>query len=215
MGVNMVGFAIEDDEKVKKACNREIIRRYYQTKKNVYLGRFPENTIEKMEILLNKADVNISNRRTVAACLKVTEEKKEPALAIELPNGKIITGHRSALFGACAAALLNTLKHLGKIDKNMYLLMPMVLLPMQELKMNFLHRSNARLRAEEVLLTLAIQAQTNPLADLVLKQLPKLRGLEAHSSHILSEVDESTFKRLGVRLTEDAVSFKKRLYTKY
>ena len=214
MGVNMVGFAIDDDEKVKKACNREIIRRYYQTRKNVYLGRFPEYTIEKMEILLKKADVKLSNRKTVAACLKVAEEKKEPALAIELPNGKIITGHRSALFGACAAALLNTLKHLGKIDKNMYLLMPMVLLPMQELKMNFLHRSNARLRAEEVLLALSIQAKTNPLAEIALKQLTKLKGSEAHSSTLLSEVDLQTLTRLGIRVTEEPISYKRKLYNK-
>ena len=214
MGVNMVGFGIDDDEKVCKACNREIIRRYYQTKKNVYLGRFPESTIEKMEILLNKSGVNPSNRKSVAACLKVAEETGEPSLAIELPNGKIITGHRSDLFGACAAALLNTLKHLGKIDKNMYLLMPMVLLPMQELKTNFLHRSNARLRAEEVLLALSIQAKTNPLAEIALKQLTKLKGSEAHSSTLLSEVDLQTLTRLGIRVTEEPISYKKKLYNK-
>ena len=214
MGVNMVGFGIDDDEKVCKACNREIIRRYYQTKKNVYLGRFPESTIEKMEILLNKSGVNPSNRKSVAACLKVAEETGEPSLAIELPNGKIVTGHRSDLFGACAATLLNTLKHLGKIDKNMYLLMPMVLLPMQELKTNFLHRSNARLRAEEVLLALSIQAKTNPLAEIALKQLTKLKGSEAHSSTLLSEVDLQTLTRLGIRVTEEPISYKKKLYNK-
>ena len=215
MGVNMVGFAIDDDEAVKKACKREIIRRYYQTKKNVYLGRFNENTIEKMEILINKAGVNLDNRKSVAACLKVAKEEGEPTLAIELTNGKIITGHRSDLFGACAAAILNTLKQLAKIDKSMYLLMPAVLKPMQSLKTNFLHRSNARLRAEEVLLALSIQAETNPLADLALKQLTKLRGCEAHSSVLLSEVDLQTLTRLGIRVTEEPISYKRRLYNKF
>ncbi len=214
MGVNMVGFAIDDEEKVKKACNREIVRRYYQTQKNVYLGRFKDETIDKMDMLINKAGVPVTARKCVNACLKVAEEKDEPSVAIELPNGKIITGHRSALFGACAAALLNTLKHLAKIDKNMFLLMPAVLEPTKELKTNFLHRSNTRLRAEEVLLILSIQSRTNPLAEMALKQLPKLAGSEAHSSTILSEVDLGTLTRLGIRVTEEPISYKKKLYTK-
>ena len=214
MGVNMVGFAIEDEDKVEDACNREIIRRYYQTTKNVYLGRLPESTIEKAEILLNKAEVRLEQRKCVKACIEVAKKENEPALAIELPSGKVITGHRSALFGACAAALLNALKYLAKIDKSMYLLMPMVLLPMQELKTNFLHRSNARLRAEEVLLALSIQAKTNPLAELALKQLSKLSGSEAHASCLLSDVDLQTLTRLGIRVSEEPLSYKKKLYNK-
>ena len=213
MGVNMVGFAIDDEEKVNSACYREIVRRYYQTEKNVYLGRFKDETINKMDMLINKAGVPITARKSVAACMKVADKTGEPSVAIELPNGKIITGHRSALFGACAAALLNTLKHLAKIDKDMFLLMPFILDPIKELKMNFLHRSNTRLRAEEVLLVLSIQSKTNPLAEAALKQIPKLVGSEAHSSTILSEVDLGTLTRLGIRVTEEPISYKKKLYT--
>ena len=214
MGVNMVGFAIEDEKKVENACKREIIRRYYQTKKNVYLGRLPESTIAKIEILMNKANLTTEMRKCVKACIDVANKENEPALAIELTNGKVITGHRSELFGACAATLLNTLKYLAKIDKSMYLLMPMVLLPMQELKTNFLHRSNARLRAEEVLLALSIQAKTNPLAEKALKQLTKLNGAEAHASCLLSDVDLQTLTRLGIRVSEEPLSYKKKLYNK-
>ena len=213
MGVNMVGFAIDDEDKVNKACYREIVRRYYQTEKNVYLGRFKDETINKMDMLINKAGVPITARKSVAACMKVADRTGEPSVAIELPNGKIITGHRSALFGACAAALLNTLKHLAKIDKDMFLLMPFILDPIKDLKMNFLHRSNTRLRAEEVLLVLSIQSKTNPLAEAALKQIPKLVGSEAHSSTILSEVDLGTLTRLGIRVTEEPISYKKKLYT--
>ena len=213
MGVNMVGFAIDDEEKVIKACNREIIRRYYQTQKNVYLGRFKDECVDKVDMLMNKAGLSISARKCVASCLKTAKDTNEPSVAIELPNGKIITGHRSALFGACAAVLLNAIKYLAKIDKNMFLLMPAVIEPMNELKTNFLHRSNTRLRAEEVLLALSIQSRTNPLAELALKQLPKLVGSEAHSSTILSEVDLGTLTRLGIRVTEEPISYKKKLYT--
>ena len=213
MGVNMVGFAIDDEEKVIKACNREIIRRYYQTEKNVYLGRLNDSCIDKMDMLINKSGLSISQRKCVSPCLEEAKRTNEPSVSIELHNGKVITGHRSELFGACAAALLNAIKHLAKIDKNMYLLMPMVIEPIKELKMNFLHRSNARLRAEEVLLALSIQSKTNPLAELALKQLPKLVGCEAHSSTILSEVDLGTLTRLGIRVTEEPISYKKKLYT--
>ena len=214
MGVNMVGFAIADDEKVTKACFNEIIRRYYQTRKNVYLGRLNEDSIQKMEMLLNKAGVKVSDRKVIEAANKEAEKEKEPSIALELPNGKIVTGHRSELFGACAATLLNAIKLLGKIDKDMYLLMPMVIEPIKELKIDYLHRSNARLRAEEVLLALSIQSKTNPLADRALKQLPKLFGCEAHSSTLLSDVDLQTLNRLGIRVTEEPISYKKKLYTK-
>ena len=214
MGVNMVGFAIDNEQEIIKACNREIIRRYYQTKKNVYLGRFKPESIDKMDILLNKAGITIELRKCVKACLEKAEETGEPSVAIELPNGKIVSGHRSPLFGACAAALINALKYLGKIDKNMYLLMPTVLEPISELKIKSLHRSNTRMRAEEVLLALSIQSKTNPLAEIALKQLPKLVGSEAHSSTILSEVDLNTMTRLGMHVTEEPLSYKKKLYTK-
>ncbi len=214
MGVNMVGFAISDDKKVAEACYNEIIRRYYQTKKNVYLGRLNEDSIEKMEILMNKTGVKISDRKVIEAALVDAKKENEPSVALELPNGKIVVGHRSALFGACAACLLNALKTLGKIDKKMFLLMPTVIEPLKEMKIKYLHRSNSRLRAEEVLLALSIQSKTNPLADQALKQLPKLVGCEAHSSTLLSEVDLSTLSRLGIRVTEEPISYKKKLYTK-
>ena len=214
MGVNMVGFAISDDKKVAKACYNEIIRRYYQTRKSVYLGKLEEDSIEKMQILLNKANINIADRKVIDIAVSVGNKEKEPAMAIELPNGKIVTGHRSELFGATAACLLNALKVLGKVDKDMYLLMPMVIEPLKEMKVTYLHRSNARLRAEEVLLALSIQSKTNPLADRALKQLPKLVGCEAHSSTLLSDVDLQTLNRLGIRITEEPISYKKKLFTK-
>ena len=150
----------------------------------------------------------------IESALDVAKKENEPTVALELPNGKIVTGHRSELFGACAACLLNALKTLSKIDKKMFLLMPMVIEPLKELKIKYLHRSNSRLRAEEVLLALSIQSKTNPLADQALKQLPKLAGCEAHSSTLLSEVDLQTLTRLGIRVTEEPLSYKKKLYTK-
>ena len=164
-------------------------------------------------MLLNKAGLTVDSRKCVAAALKKAEKTQEPTVALELPNGKLMTGHRGDLLGACAALLIKTMKYLARIDEDMYLLMPVMIEPMKELKMKYLHRSNTRLRAEEVLLALSIQSKTNPLAERALKQLPKLVGSEAHSSTILSEVDLGTLTRLGIRVTEEPTSYKKKLYT--
>ena len=214
MGVNMVGLAIRDEAAVKDASQREIVRRYYDTRLKIFQGKLQSEALEKMELLLNKAGVKPEDRKCVAKALETQEKEGEPSEAIELANGKIITGHRSALLGASAALILNTLKYFAKIDKNIFLLSPSVVTPMQELKVNLLHRSYVRLRAEEILLALSIQANTNPLAELALKQVPKLKGLELHSTTILSEVDRNTLKRLGINVTEEPVNYQKRLYFK-
>lgn len=214
MGVNMVGLAIRDEEKVKDASQREIVRRYYDTRLRIFLGKLPPEALEKMEILMSKAGVSPLDRKCVTKALEVQAKENEPSEAIELPNGKIITGHRSQLLGASAALLLNTLKHLAKIDKNIFLLSPSVIGPMQELKVKHLHRSYVRLRAEEILLALSIQALTNPLAELAIKQLPKLKGSELHSTTMLSEVDLKTLKLLGINVTEEPTNYQKKLYFK-
>lgn len=214
MGVNMVGYAIKDEEKVISASKREIVRRYYDTRTKIFLGKLPEEALEKMEMLMNKADVRPEDRKCVAKALETEAKEHEPSEAIELPNGKIITGHRSSLLGASAALLLNALKHLAKIDKSIYLLSPSVIEPVKELKVVHFHKNHVRLRAEEILLALSIQANTNPLADLTLKQLPKLKGSELHSTTILSEVDRNTLKALGINVTEEPINYQKRLYFK-
>ena len=215
MGVNKVGFAIKNNEEVERASKKEIIRRYYQTRMNIFLSKFDESTLIKSELLLNKAGVSLNERKCVEAAMKAFEKYKEPSIAIELNNGKIITGHRSDLLGASAALILNTLKYFARLDKNLLLLPPSVIEPMVSTKINILNRSNARLRLEEILLALSISANNNPLAELCIKQIHKLKGLEAHSSTILSEVDRAAFRRLGINITEEPINYQKKLYYKY
>ena len=214
MGVNMVGLAISDDKAVQEASKKEMIRRYYDTNVKIFLGKLPPEAIEKMEMLLNKANVNIEDRKCVKKAVETHMKENEPSAAIELKNGKIITGHRSESLGASAAMLLNALKSLAKIDKNLFLLSPSVVNPMNDLKLNYLHKQFSRLRAEEILLALSIQALNNPLAELALKQLPKLKGCEMHSSTLLSQVDLVTLRRLGINVTQEAANYQKKLYFK-
>lgn len=212
MGVNMVGFAIVNDAAACEASKQEIIRRYYQAKKNVFLGKFDDETIVKEEALIGSSGAVITDRPVVDACLEKAKKCKERVIAIQLPNGKIITGKRSVLLGAPAAMLLNTLKTLGKIDDSIHLISPHVISPMAELKTGHLKKENPRIRAEEILIALAIQANSNPLAELALKQLSKLKGSEAHASCILSDADLRTLNALGINVTEEPVGYAHRLY---
>ena len=214
MGVNMIGFAIKNNDVAIKASSDEIIRRYYQALKNNFYGKFDDVCVEKEQMLMNQIGVTLANRKCVGACLKKAEKENVPCIAIELNNGKVVTGKRSLLFGAPAAAILNALKSLAKIDDSLSLLSRNVIDPIQHLKVDDLKNHNPRLHAEEVLIALAIQATTNTLSEFALKQLPKLRGCQAHSSIILSESDLNTFKKLGIVITEEPVSFAKKLYTK-
>ena len=212
MGVNMVGFAIVNDAAAREASKQEIIRRYYQAKKNVFLGKFNDDTIVKEEALMGAVGVTIADRPVVEACLEKAKKCKERVVAIQLPNGKIITGKRSILLGAPAAMLLNTLKMLGKIDDHIHLISPHVISPMADLKTGPLKKENPRIRSEEILIALAIQASSNPLAELALKQLSKLKGSEAHASCILSDADLRTLNALGINVTEEPVGYAHKLY---
>lgn len=214
MGVNMVGFAIKNDQVAISASEDEIIRRYFLAKKNNYLGKFSDESVIKSEMLMNHSNISVAKRKCIKPCMTKSNLLNKPCMSLELPNGKIITGKRSELFGAPAALLLNTLKTLAKIDDSIPLISPSVIEPIQQLKVSVLKNRNPRLHAEEVLIALAIQAATNPLSDIALKQLSKLKGCQAHSSVILPEADLNTFKKLGVEVTEEAILYARRLYTK-
>ena len=201
MGVNMVGNCIVDDENAREASRQEIIRRYYAALCDQKQGKAGEDLVMKLELLMRKAGVDPNARKVVSAAMAREEETGLPAAAIELPDGRIITGKTSDLLGASAALLLNALKALGGIRDQLHLISPVVIDPIQHLKVDHLGNRNPRLHTDEVLIALSISAATNPTAELAMEQLSKLRGCEVHSSVILSAVDEKTFKRLGINLT--------------
>jgi len=212
MGVNMVGFAISNEEAAIEASKNEIIRRYYQALKFNFLGKYDDESVEKAKFILNQVGVEPKDRKCVIACYKKAEKEKVPAMAIEL-GGKIVTGKRSELFSAPAALLLNSIKALAKIDDSLQLISPSVIKPIIDLKVNSLGNRNPRIRISEVLIALAIQAPTNSLSELALSQLPKLKGTQAHSSVLLDSQDLISLKKLGVDVTEEPVSFAHHLYT--
>ena len=201
MGVNMLGSCIIDDEAAREAACQEIIRRYYTALCDLKRGRGTENTVRKLETLMKKVGAEPSNRRVVASALAKAELTGKPATAIELPDGRIVTGKTSNLLGASAAVLLNALKSLGGMPEELHMISPVAIDPIRHLKLDHLKSRNPRLHTDEVLIALSISAATNPTAEYALEQLGKLRGCEVHSTVMLSSVDERTFKRLGMNLT--------------
>ena len=201
MGVNMVGNCIFDDEACIEASRQEILRRYYAALCDQKRGKNMDSQILKLEFLMKKAGVVLEDRKVATAALHRAEETGRPAAAMELPNGKIVTGRTSELLGACSALLLNALKELAGLPDELHLIAPEVINPIQHLKVDHFGNRNPRLHTDEVLIALSICAATDPKAEQAMEQLNKLRGCEVHSSVLLSAVDERTFKRLGVNLT--------------
>ena len=202
MGVNMVGNCIVDDAETRRASGQEIIRRYYTALCDFKQGKLGEDVIRKLELLMRKAGVDpVEDRRVVKAALDRAESLGAPSAAMELPDGTVITGKTSDLLGASAALLLNALKALAGLEDELHLISPSVIDPIQHLKVDHFGNRNPRLHTNEVLIALSICAATDPRAEQAMEQLDRLRGCEVHSSVILSSVDESTFKRLGVNLT--------------
>ena len=214
MGVNMVGNCIVDDELVSKAAKDEIIRRYYAGMVALKNVSGSEETVRKLELLMKQAGITAEHRKVVAAANAKAEETGEPAASIELPDGRLIVGRTSPLLGASAAVLLNALKALGNIDDDIHLLSPLIIEPIQHLKIDHLGNQNPRLHTDEVLLALTICAATNPTAELAMQQLSRLQNCQVHSSVILSAVDQKTFKNLGMQLTMEPVYQFKKLFHK-
>ena len=180
---------------------QEIIRRYYTALDDQKKGKVADEVVYKLEMLMKKAGVRAEERAVIAPALTRAEQTGAPAAAMELPDGRIVTGRTSELLGASSALLLNALKTLAGIPDELHLIAPAVLDPIQHLKVDHLGNRNPRLHTDETLIALSISAATNPTAEMAMEQLSKLRGCEVHSSVLLSSVDMNMFRRLGVNLT--------------
>ena len=212
MGVNMVGFAIEDDAAVCAAAGQEIIRRYYNALVSVRQGMSETSDASKIELLMKQAKVGVNDRIVVAAANQKADETQAPATAIELPDGSVITGKTSSLLGSASAMLLNALKVLAGIPDEVNLISPTIIEPMQKLKTEIMGNHNPRLHTDEILIALSICAATSDDAKRALDNAYKLAGCEAHSSVILSRVDENVFRKLGINLTCEPKYQTKKLY---
>ncbi len=212
MGVNMVGFCIVDDEVCRKASKNEIIRRYFSAECDKRKGNGSDSTISKLKLLMTQAKIAPEDRAFAQAARDKKEETGQPAASLQLQDGRVVVGKTSNLLGATSALLLNALKALAYIDKEVDLISPEVIEPVQELKLKNLGNHNPRLHTNEVLIALSIAAAHDEYAKKAIAQLPNLAGCEAHSTVILTEVDAGTFRKLGMNLTCDPEYQTKKLF---
>ncbi len=212
MGVNMAGNCIFDDEAVCHAAKMEIVRRYYNAVSDQRKTGNDAKDVEKLKLIMKSAGLNPDYREVASVALAKAEATGKPAVAIELPDGRMVTGRTSRLLGAASAALLNALKTLADIDDRIDLISPEILEPITSLKVGALGSNNPRLHTDELLIALSICAVTDPIAAKAMDQLGNLRRCEMHSSVILSGTDEHTLKKLGINLTCEPRYESKRLY---
>ena len=206
MGVNMVGFCISDEQVCMDASRDEIIRRYYTALTRLAEGDCNDGEVKKIALVMKQAGITTAWRKsTVAAYERKMEEGGAPSAAIELPDGTIITARTSPLLGPSAALILNATKHLAGIDHDVKLIPQEMIEPIQSLKVDFLHGHNPRLHSDEVLVALAMLSKSDENCRRALEALPLLEGCQVHFTVMLSEVDQKTFKKLGVGLTCDPV----------
>ncbi|RLV44590.1 hypothetical protein DIX44_03290 [Streptococcus iniae] len=214
MGVNMVGYSIVDEKAAIEASKQEIIRRYYQTLVDFKAERVSASAVKKIELLMNDIGVSPEDRKVTVVAREKAEKTGAPALALELPDGQIVTGKTSELFGPTAAVVINAIKKLAHIDKQTHLIEPEYVKPIQGLKVEHLGSQNPRLHSNEILIALAITAMNSPEADLAMKELGKLNGSEAHSTVTLTDEDKNVLRKLGVNVTFDPVYQQNKLYHK-
>lgn len=214
MGVNMVGYCIEDDDVVRAAAKQEIIRRYYQALVQERKEAKDSTISDRVARVMMKAGVTTADRKVVAPARRLAEETGQPASAIELDDGTIITGKTSELLGCSAAMLLNALKYLAGIDQDALLLSPQSIEPIRTLKTQHLGSRNPRLHTDEVLIALSVSAGTSQDARNALAQLKNLATCDVHVTTILGSVDEGIFRNLGIYVTTEPVFQRKSLYRK-
>ena len=200
MGVNMAGFCIFDDEACSEASRMEIIRRYYAALVRQRKGDDDGHEAAKIEMIMRQAGISIFEREVVTAAMQKEAETERPACAIQLPDGRLLTGRTTDLMGSASAALLNALKVLAGIPDPVLLMHSGIIKPVQELKDSFTVRTSGLLHIDEILIALCICAQTDDNAAKALAQLHNVKGSELHSSVILSSVDINTLRELGINV---------------
>ena len=201
MGVNMIKQCITDEDIVKKAAKEEIIRRYFTALCDYKQGLCSEETIQRLDIMMNKLELKPKDRKVVIPALDKQEKEGVNCVAIQLPNGKIITGKESKLLSAPSAAIINVLKEITGIPDEVYLLAPSILEGIFKTKQHTSYRTSYCLNVQEVLIALSICSSTNPIIEKMIGKLQKLRGCEAHSTYIIEQSELNVIKNLGINLT--------------
>jgi len=237
MGVNRAGFAIVNDDAARDAARQEVVRRYFRCACEYMMGAADREALDKVEHILDALGISPEYRAVVPAARqaaeptrKAVDEGSASALpsaapdqergidsvrcgaALELPDGRIVTGKNSRLLHAATATVLNAAKALAGLPDPIHLLSPIVIESISRFKRDVLGRKSASLDVDEALIALSISAALNPMVQACLDRLPQLRGTQMHLTHLPTPGDEAGLRKLGVNLTSDPVYATKRLF---
>ncbi|MBQ1270005.1 MAG: DUF1846 domain-containing protein [Clostridia bacterium] len=201
MGVNMVGFAISDEEAVIEASKQEVIRRYYKALMTERRENKDPVESEKIELLMQANRISVTDRKCAVYAEDMAKKKKCHCAAIELPDGNLCYGKTGKLFGCSSAMLLNALKTVAGIPDEEQIISPEAIEPIQKLKVEYLGSKNPNLHIDEMLIALSMSAATSENAKKAMEALPKLKGCEVHTTVLLTRGDEKMFRKIGVNLT--------------
>ena len=211
MGVNRAGFAITDNDVVEEAAKQEIIRRYMIAQCDYKKVKIDEESLERAKLLMDEMGLSIEDRKVIKPARDYAEEKRVycdrymnvVVMAIELPDGSVVTGRSSRRMVAAGAAILNAIKKLAGMDDELLLIKPEVLESIQKLKTGILENDKASLTCEEILNALVVSGTESDNAKKAADYLKELRGCRAHCTAILSDSDEHTVRALGIDVTCD------------
>ena len=200
MGVNMVGFAITDDDACREASKMEIVRRYFQACVAVKRTGMGSEQVQRLEIIMKKAGVDKNFSPARSAALTREQVTGAPVGAMVMPDGSVVTGKTSARLGAASSLLMNALKHVTGVEMELEVISDSAIEPISRLKTHFLGSKNPRLHPDETRMALSITSATSEVAARVLAGLEQLRGCDAFFSVIISADDEQVLRRLGINV---------------
>lgn len=200
MGVNMVGFAITDDEACSDASRMEIVRRYFAGREQVRRTGMGDEQVDRLKRIMTKAGVDSDYSPARAAACAREQETGAPAGAMVMPDGSVVTGKTSDRLGCASSLLMNALKAVSGVDLEVEVISDDAIEPISRLKTHFLGSSNPRLHTDETLMALSITSAESEVAARVLSGLEQLRGCDAFFSVIISPTDEEVMRRLGINV---------------
>ena len=200
MGVNMVGFAISDDDACREASRMEIVRRYFAACEQVKRSGVGSEQVDRLRSIMQKAGIDRNYSPARSAALTREQVTGSPAGAMILPDGSVVTGKTSTRLGCASSLLMNALKSVSGIDMDLEIISDDAIEPISKLKTHYLGSKNPRLHTDETLMALSITSATSESASRALAGLGQLRGCDAFFSVIISSTDEEVLRRLGINV---------------
>lgn len=212
MGVNMIAPAIIDDDLAKISAKKEILRRYYRAECDFKKGQCAFETLERNKSLVTESGATDDLLKVVAVSKDISKSSGYPCVALELPDGTIVTGKTKKIVSASAAVVLNALRTLANLGDDYDVITDDVLLPIVDYRTNILKSKESVLNVDDVLVALSICSCKNEKAKKAMQELANLKGCEAHSTYILSTTEEKTLKKLGINVTCEPVFLNSHLF---